>query len=186
VKPQAVSTYIYTLTCQSADGSSSATGTAYVTVNEVPHITYPPPCAPLCIKQFLGAGSPIMPYGQLPTSQSGAMLMTRSGTVDAVEASHEGDRSVTTITVSPDSAVAVLGSLGDNVRIVKADVDRSTFLDRLRTGAFGAASWTKLAPGDPGARPNIVGVAFRGGALSGLMVAGHSISTPGNTDAARR
>jgi hypothetical protein len=185
VKPLAVSTYTYTLTCQSADGSNSATGTAYVTVNEVPHITYPPYCAPLCIKQFLGAGSPIMPFGQLPTIQSGVMLMTRSGTVDAVEVSHEGDRSVTTITVSPDSTVAVLGSLGNDVRIVKADVDRSTFLDRLRTGAFGAASWTKHAAGDPGARPNIVGVAFRDGTLSGLMITGHSNSTPGNTDAAR-
>ena len=185
VKPTAVSTYTYTLTCTSADGSHSATDTAYVTVNEVPHITYPPPCAPLCIKQFLGAGSPIVPYGQLPTRQSGVMLMTRSGTVDAVEVSHEDDRSVTTITVSPDSTVAILGSFDNDVRIVKGDVDRSTFLDRLRTGAFGAASWTKLAAGDPGARPNIVGVAFRGGTLSGLMIADRSNSTPGNTDAAR-
>jgi hypothetical protein len=65
----------------------------------------------------------------------------------------------------------VSGDLGDNVRIVKGEADRSRFLVRLRTGAFGAASWIRRAAGLAGANPKFVGASFYKGRLRGLIVA---------------
>jgi hypothetical protein len=168
--PIAVSTFAYTLTCNGVANRSVAE-TAYVTTNSGKAAFMHAPCDPLCLQELEGAGGRITPYGQVATGQSGGTLLTKSGTIEAVEVSHEGNRNITTITVSADSTIVVSGDLGDNVRIVKGEADRSRFLVRLRTRAFGAASWTRLAAGAAGANQKFVGASFYEGRLRGLILA---------------
>jgi hypothetical protein len=169
--PLAVSTFAYTLTCN-GDYNRRVAETAWVTTTGKPVISHAP-CDLVCLQLLEKQGGRVTPYGQVAIGQSdeGGTLLTQSGTIDSVEVSHEAHRNITTITVSPDSTIAVAGDLGDNVRIVSAEADRSKFLVRLRTGAFGAASWIRLAAGPPGANPNFVGASFYKGTLRGLIVA---------------
>jgi hypothetical protein len=169
----AVSTYQFTLTCNAAPGPG-VTATAYVTANAVPHITHAPPCNLPCWNRFMGNGAAISPYGQVSLGQSGTSLLTKSGTIEAIVVTREGNRDINTIVVSPDSTVIVSGELGDTIRLFRFKLDPTKFLDGLRDGAFGGEPWTKSAAGPPGAKPNIVGAAFLDGKLSGLMVAGDS------------
>ena len=107
----------------------------------------------------MGNGAAILPYGQISPGQSGTSLMTRSGTVEAIVVTREGNREINTVVVSPDSTIIVSGDLGETIRLVRFKLDPAKFLDGLRNGAFGHEPWTKDAAGPPDAKPNIVGAA---------------------------
>jgi hypothetical protein len=174
--PPAVGNYAYSLTCNGVAGGST-TGTAYVAVNAGSPITHIPPCNLACLERMLNTVGnrrlQIVPYGEVQSGKLGAILLTQSGTVDAVEIGPEDaagvEQNITIVTVSPNSTVVLSGDFGDKIRIVKASVEPSKFVSRLRAGAFGTASWIRLAAGR--GNPKIVGAAFRDGKLSGLLVA---------------
>jgi hypothetical protein len=181
IPPSAASypqSFAYTLTC-GVTGGGNTSNTAFVTVtgrSVIPIVFNPPFCNLACVERELGSAGTAKPYGQAAAQagggSNGVLVLTRSGTINAMDVRHERDHDITTITVSPGATVIVSGDLGNDVKIVKGAVDQSKFLDQLRTGVFGSAPWIKLAAGKQNANTKVVGAAFDKGKLGGLIVTG--------------